>query len=83
MFVLNFNATHYFQVKSYLFIYFLIIFLNNTRKYRAPFMEILFSSIINSSMERSSYVTPSPDPPSTRKSPPENFCTSPNNHYYM
>jgi len=41
MFVLSFDAAHYFQLKFFL-IYFLIVFLNNARKSCAPFMDILF-----------------------------------------
>ena len=40
-----------------------------------------FSSLmINSSMERSSYVAPPPTLP-MQKSPPENVCTLPKNRY--
>ena len=39
MFVLSFNAAHYFQWNFFLI---LIVFLNNARKSCTPFMEILF-----------------------------------------
>ena len=42
------------------------------------------SPIKNSSMERSSHLTPSPQPPpQQRKENPENVFTLPNDHYYM
>ena len=41
------------------------------------------SPMTNSSMESIPHITPLLNPSSQPKNPPENFCTVPNNHYYM
>ena len=39
LFVLNFNAAPYFQLKK---LFFIVLFLNNAKKSCAPFMEFFF-----------------------------------------
>ena len=81
---LSFNAAPYFQLKktfSYLFFY--CVFLNNARKSCAPFMEIFFPHdkfLQEKFPQHIPLFSPSSPQP---KNPPENVCTLPNNHYYM
>ena len=82
MFILSFNAAHYFRLKK--IIYFLSFFSSNARKSCAPFIEIFFPHdkfLLGKILTRNPLPRATPTP--TLKSPPENVCKLHNNHYYM